>query len=337
MLSRTINEYEVVLQMSSTSPFLVKEGRFRLLREDCGNPKNLPNDIPISRNSEGAIRQAMTLAGNGQIQKATGELAGFQFFIPGASLRGAWRSWLERTLRSMEAPGHPKICNPFAQAAGDPERSCSKSLEKGANPYARSCPVCRLFGSTVQAGRLDIGDAEIISGCVPTVQVRDQVAINRVKGGVENLYQIYVLENATFEVKIRLRNFELVQIHLLGMIFSAVDRIAIGSGKGKGFGMFSHTYVSAKLRYFGTRPNDNRLRGIGEDPVWGEELRARYRIQERTSPELPAVDGEMWPEEGGNPYRFARSVEETAFAQLWQGVDLGFDKIPTLSTNRGQR
>jgi CRISPR/Cas system CSM-associated protein Csm3 (group 7 of RAMP superfamily) len=273
----------------------------------------------------------MGLAASGRVDQTLVKLSRFLFYLPGASLRGVWRSWLERALRNHETPGQPKICNPFEEGEREPERSCSKALEKASVPYSRSCPVCRLFGCTAQSGRLDISDAELDAKRVPNILVRDQVSINRKTGSVERKYQIYALENATFNVTLRLRNFELQQLHLLGMMVAEISRIAIGSGKGKGFGLFNCAYVSGTLRYFGSQPVDNAVRGIGEDPVWGREFCAKYGIAERT-PQMLAGPG--WTAEKGSLYRFSRSVSEAEFQQIWQGIELDFGSVRTLAQNR---
>jgi hypothetical protein len=173
----------------------------------------------------------------------------------------------------------------------------------------------------------------MISGSAPNILIRDQVAINRVMGGVEHKFQIYALEDATFEFTLRLRNFELRQLHLLGMIVSAIPSVAIGSGKGKGFGLFTCAYQSGTLRYFGRRPDQPRVvRGLGEDPVWGPDVRAHYEIEEREPPLLPAAPDPFWVEE--NAYRFAHPVSEEAFRGLWQDIGLDFARIPTLEQSR---
>jgi hypothetical protein len=112
------------------------------------------------------------------------------------------------------------------------------------------------------------------------------------------------------------------------MMVSEIPRIPVGSGKGKGFGLFSCSYRSGALRYFGRLPSDNLLRGIGEDPVWGEEFRSRYRIAERTPPALPPGPDPFWQQE--SLYRFSHPIQESDFDQLWRAIDLDFAGIRRL-------
>ncbi len=316
MLKRLINELEIGLELRSVSPLLVKDGR-------SGNI-----GVPISRISDAELQSAL----HSRVPEAEATMASFPFYLPGSSLRGAWRSSLERTLRSLERPNRPQICNPFEATAGHPEQSCSKLLEAHDEFYARSCPVCRMFGSTVQAGRFQIGDGELTGEVAPRVFVRDQVAISRASGAAADKlkFQSFVLEGGRFTVNLRLRNFELRQICMLGMIVESISRVPVGSGKGKGFGWLETQYKQGSLTYFGNRPADNRVRGIGEDPVWGEEIRRNYGIVQRAAlPSLGPPELEHWNEL--SPWRYSRGVTAPDFDSLWRAIDLDWNSVPLLA------
>src|ERR1035437_1677322 len=111
MLKRAINEFEIGLRITTESPLLVKDGRYESIRaaeaeSDNRVNKLTPNAVPISRCSDGEMVKAIRAElPHARASDAASAMEGFPFYIPGSSLRGAWRSWLERTLRYHERPG----------------------------------------------------------------------------------------------------------------------------------------------------------------------------------------------------------------------------------------
>ena len=339
MLRQAINELSIELELRTESPLLVKEGRLTddvrnsIAPTDQKRQQYLPHAIPVSRSPDramrGAIRESVDqrniLAGANAVSKLA-------FYIPGTSLRGPWRAYLERNLRSLDPPAAPRVCDPFAGEVGRVDRSCSKTLEKLVDKrlaYARSCPVCRLFGSTAQAGRLGISDAELAPGSDPKIEIRDMVAIKRSTGSVENKFQFFALGGAGFTGKIRLRNFELVQVRLLAELIEAIPKIPIGSGKGKGFGRlsFAESSVDIRLTQFGADRPDDRFRGIAEHPVWGPDLCRDYELTPHG--ELARLDGDGWEETA--PWRFERNIEYAQFKQLASQVPLNWGVVRQLA------
>src|SRR5690606_17348973 len=123
-------------------------------------------------------------------------------FIPGSSLRGALRAYVERVVRTFEPPpprGEPwrgrSACNPLSF-----EENClpaseikkrrerrEEGLELAQWAWEASCRVCRLFGSTVLASRIRIADLMPVDA-EPVTAIRDGVAINREKETGETKY-----------------------------------------------------------------------------------------------------------------------------------------------------
>lgn len=200
-------------------------------------------------------------------------------FLPGSSLKGMLRSYSEKIARTLNVT----CCDPFdTQQDKSPTRFCGKRCEDlkkrekrelaSEEVYQRSCVACKLFGSTVLAGRAAFADA------YPTEDVRDYVSrrtgvgIDRVLGSASPgaLYDYEVLERGAFQTAIRLRNFELWQVGLLGLALRdlCLGRIKVGFGKSRGFGDVVAHLHEVELRSLaddGLLLNDGKLtvKGIG--------------------------------------------------------------------------
>lgn len=287
MLRRLLNELEVKVEIQGHSPLLVKDGRWGpdAKKREFGRNEEVPAMVFQSRSPfetlVSALKECPSLA----------KLANLKYFIPGSSVRGAWRSHLEKVLRSLDE--EPKVCDPLIANEEEkehlPYRACSAILvnEEGEKPevaYPVSCPVCRLFGNTATASRISFTDAEKKAG---ELRLVDGIAISRFTGSVSGgNYKALVLEGAKFELTIRLRNFELWQVGLLGHLFDdlAEKLVPLGSGKGKGFGEVSAKATAIAVTYYGIgEPGANgELRGLGE--LMGEGERKRYGMW---APETP--------------------------------------------------
>ncbi|MFZ5592582.1 MAG: type III CRISPR-associated RAMP protein Csx7 [Bacillota bacterium] len=102
-----------------------------------------------------------------------------QPFIPGSSFKGVWRSYTEQVLRALL--GEDKICliTSQGQRCVDREVECNdekvniikylkdsygdKPEELAREIYRLSCPVCRLFGHTHLAGKVQVADLPVIA------------------------------------------------------------------------------------------------------------------------------------------------------------------------------
>lgn len=165
-------------------------------------------------------------------------------FIPGTSLKGAFRSRAERILRNNGA------CDIINRRDCIPNNKYKP--ETGVERYKKSCPICRLFGSNVIKSRISFGDAHV-SGDYKVGQ-RTCVAIDRITGASKNnaLYSFEYIENATFKEKISLQNFEPYQIRLLLLLIEEMNEgfLTLGGLTSKGFGCVKAENLELKIKQY---------------------------------------------------------------------------------------
>lgn len=271
MLKRLVNELRCDLAITTTGPVLIKSGQATV---------DGPDMTPVRTYRNNA----------------------WEVYLPGSSLKGVFRSHLERVCRTLW-PG--VVCNPFikvkdtrpvsrasAEAPEFADAFCGDKLEvrkKGevraggrtwlrqeaepelGNPqiYADSCPVCRLFGSTSFIGRLRIGDAYLVDPKHRQhVELRDGVGIDRLTGGAYGQAKFdlqTVSSGVKFVASVLLRNFECWQ---LGMFLTVVadlrdGLVRVGSGKSRGLGAVTGQAENVEVHLLGRTP----ARQPGE--VWG--------------------------------------------------------------------
>lgn len=166
-------------------------------------------------------------------------------FIPGTSLKGAFRSRAERILSEQEA------CNIIGKK-NCVEEKYAKNLS-GKERYKKSCPVCRLFGSKVLKSRITFSDANVIGDY--RVGERTCVAIDRISGAAKGgaLYSLEYIEEAIFQEKIRFQNFEPYQIKLIIYLIEEMNEgfLTLGGMTSKGFGCVSGENFKLKIKYYG--------------------------------------------------------------------------------------
>ena len=234
MLKKLVNEAFCTLRITTTGPLLIKSGHASI---------SGPDMTPV-----------LTFRNGRQ-----------EAFIPGSSLKGVFRSHIEKIVCSLK----PRVvCYPFEgnedrqadmeQRQRDYRDSCGGMFNKLAKDpkqrdllekrtdlvYADSCPTCRLFGSTGFIGRLAIGDAYLASAEIK--EQRDGVGIDRLTGGASHgaKFELEVVSTGVvFETDIHLRNFEIWQ---LGMLFTVIqdmedELIHLGSGRSRGLGKVTAT------------------------------------------------------------------------------------------------
>src|SRR5579885_3110249 len=265
MLKKMVNEAFCTLRITTTGPLLIKSGHASISGPDM-------TPVLTFRNGK---------------QEA---------FIPGSSLKGVFRSHIEKIVCSLKSH---VVCYPFEgneDKQADPEQrksdyrdSCGGRFNQRAKNddryrrlleerpdlvYADSCPTCRLFGSTGFTGRMAISDAYLVSDEVK--EQRDGVGIDRLTGGASHgaKFELEVVSTGVaFETNIHLRNFEIWQ---LGMLFAVIqdmedELIRIGSGRSRGLGKVTATISEQST---GGRPGGfvtSALRGSSEpaDQLWG--------------------------------------------------------------------
>ncbi|MFN7161676.1 MAG: CRISPR-associated RAMP protein Csx7 [Fimbriimonadales bacterium] len=164
-------------------------------------------------------------------------------FIPGSSLRGAVRAYVERIVRTFEpAAGNGKgASNPVdpKEWAIPPERRRGLAEENDyeAQVYQLSCRVERVFGSPWLASRVRFTDLPMLTDAEP--ELRDAVAIDREKESVKNKYDFEALPaGVRFQLEIVAENLDDEELGLLLLGVQALERgeILIGGFKGRGLG-----------------------------------------------------------------------------------------------------
>jgi CRISPR-associated RAMP protein (TIGR02581 family) len=265
MLKTLVNEAFCTLRITTTGPLLVKSGHASISGPDM-------TPVLTFRNGKQEV------------------------FIPGSSLKGVFRSHLEKIVSSLK----PRVaCYPFEDAEeklADKEQrqrdyrdSCGGMFTQHAKLgneqrdqlerhtdwiYAASCPICRLFGSTGFIGRVAISDAYLASSEIK--EQRDGVGIDRLTGGVSHgaKFELEVVSTGVeFETTIHLRNFEIWQLGLLFIVIQDLEDelIRIGSGRSRGLGQIK---ASISDQATSGRPGGfvtSTLRASQEPPeqLWG--------------------------------------------------------------------
>jgi CRISPR-associated RAMP protein (TIGR02581 family) len=239
MLKKIMNEAFLTVRITTTGPLLVKSG--------------------IATVGEANATPVLTFRNDRQ-----------EVFIPGSSLKGVFRSHVERVVGSLKTH---VICYPFPaegnneadqeQRRRDYRESCGEMFNKIAKKdddgkgkqrtkrldarkdliYAASCPTCRLFGSTSFIGRIAINDAYLTPDMrdIKVSELRDGVGIDRLTGGASHRAKFdleVVTTGVVFETDIHLRNFELWQLGMLFIVLQDMEDglIPLGSGRSRGLG-----------------------------------------------------------------------------------------------------
>jgi CRISPR-associated protein Csm3 len=257
MHKKLINEATFYLTISVEGPLLVKSGT------ETWDPA-VP-DMQFVRTRDAQFRETV--------------------FIPGSSLKGTLRSYSEKIARTLNV----SCCDPF-----DQDLSCRAKLEKfgkennASEIYKGSCAACKLYGSTNMAGRAAFADAYLTERLDAAKQLtkRTAVAIDRVLGSVAvGPFDFEALIHGEFTTQIRLHNFELWQLGLLGLAIRdlCLGRIRVGYGKSRGFGSVSAKLARLELRSIangGLNAADGKLTVKGIGALTCEEERRRYGIDE---------------------------------------------------------
>jgi CRISPR-associated RAMP protein (TIGR02581 family) len=167
-------------------------------------------------------------------------------FIPGSSLRGAVRAYVERIVRTFEPqPGNGKgASNPTKtdEWAIPPKKKQELAGEEHYEQkvYELSCRVERVFGSAWLASRVRFTDLPLIDTHAQVEpELRDSVAIDREKESVANKYDFEALPAGVrfqFELIAENLNDEELGLVLLGIRALENGDILIGGFKGRGLG-----------------------------------------------------------------------------------------------------
>lgn len=214
----------------------------------------------------------------------TGEV----LYIPGASLKGVVRSFIEKALRTLDDRQSWRwACNPF-------ETGCGQILGREAKEppswevYRRSCGVCRLFGHTRLRGRVAFADFHP-KGEVKT-EIRYGVAISRLSHAVaQGPFEMEVAVGGAFKGRVMLENYELWQLGLVAMALEVMNQgfLKVGFGKNRGFGEVEVKVGQAQVEEVAPLPNQGTLRGLAAFVM--EDEKAKYGLDAREAlSDLPA-------------------------------------------------
>jgi CRISPR-associated RAMP protein (TIGR02581 family) len=199
-------------------------------------------------------------------------------FIPGSSLKGTFRSFTEKVLRTVKSDG---ACEPFPSSSSYcVTRYRLADEEDPAKVYQKSCRACRIYGNTRLKGRLSFTDA-FPDGEVKT-ETRYGVAISRLTNAVAvGPFDIEVLVQGRFRTALVLENFEVWQVGLLALTLQAINDglVKLGFGKNRGFGEVSMTVEQAVVE-MAKKPGllRNAIWGVGA--YVGDEERQAYGLQD---------------------------------------------------------
>ncbi len=181
---------------------------------------------------------------------------GEAIYIPGSSLKGVFRSFTEKILRTISKSAS---CDPLSS-------SCGKRLEKEEDAvkiYGESCYVCKMYGNTKLKGRIRFSDA-YPEGGVKT-EVRYGVAISRLTQGVaQGPFEMETVVEGSFKGSLTLENFEAWQVGMIALVIRALNDgvLRVGYGKNRGFGEVEFSVGNVMFRLA-------KKEKMPEDEVWG--------------------------------------------------------------------
>jgi CRISPR-associated RAMP protein (TIGR02581 family) len=202
-------------------------------------------------------------------------------FIPGSSLKGVVRTYVERVLRTLDGmntqyPGQRLwACDPLDEDQRCVTGAQKKALfEQAGEDDARfteliwhySCTACRLFGSPWLASRVAFQDAMLANreSLLRLTEVRDGVGIDRdlgsAKTGIKYDFET-VPAGAEFGITIVVENAEEWEVGLLLLALKAIEKGELPIGgkttRGPGWGEL----VDLKVQHVG---KDNLLAYLTE-------------------------------------------------------------------------
>jgi CRISPR-associated protein Csm3 len=244
-------------------------------------------------------------------------------YLPGTSLKGAFRSHAERSLRGLDI----EICDPLDKKSFCRRGAVDEDTSR-ARVFAQQCAACRTFGSLKVAGRLNFADAmpwpphasedEQRQGLdrVNRTEPRFQVGISRETGAVQKgaLYDLELVVEGAFYSELHLRNFELWQ---LALVMALVDDLnegvfAIGFGKSRGLGRVKAALVGLDLELVG---DGRELRGTAAT-VSGSEHRLYAGKAEDRIPLSPGLRERLQPSWRGHRLALDKAQEISQVAEL---------------------
>nr|WP_290669645.1 RAMP superfamily CRISPR-associated protein [Ardenticatena sp.] len=184
-------------------------------------------------------------------------------YIPGSSLKGVVRGFVEKALRTFDARDSWRwACPTFPDEA----ESCARRVQNEtdtASVYHQSCGACRIFGHTRLRGRLSFTDSFPVEEV--RTEIRYGVAISRLTHAVAHgPFEMEVAVSGTFEGHLVLENFEIWQLGLVATALAAMNQglVKVGFGKNRGFGEVEVEVQEAWVDEVVVNYQPQRLRGL---------------------------------------------------------------------------
>ena len=204
---------------------------------------------------------------------------GEMLYIPGSSLKGVFRSFIEKALRTInEANSWKRACPTFEAKDKEHEPNCTQRIRELANTdrkgnveikscdvYRESCGACRIFGNTLLKGRLAFTD--MLSASDIKTDTRYGVAISRLSHAVaQGPFEMEVAVSGSFKGKIIMENYELWQLGLLATAIESLNQgfLKVGFGKNRGLGQVNLKIKNVILEEIAPLKADTTLRGLGD-------------------------------------------------------------------------
>ena len=184
-------------------------------------------------------------------------------YIPGSSLKGVVRGFVEKALRTLNDRNTWQwACPTFPDEPG----SCAKRLEQersSATIYQQSCGACRIFGHTRLRGRASFTDLFPVNEV--KTEIRYGVAISRLTHAVAHgPFEMEVAVSGMFEGHLVLENYEIWQLGLLASALEAMNQglVKVGFGKNRGFGEVEVVVKEARVDEVASGAENSVLRGL---------------------------------------------------------------------------
>jgi len=257
------------LEISPAGPLLIKSGGFST------DPS--PPDMQFVRTPRAGVGESL--------------------FIPGSSMKGVVRSFVEKALRTIDDRSSWRwACPTFEKKKGeDQEPNCAQRMkgESGEKErakrelascdiYKESCGACKLFGSTLLRGRLAFTDMLPADGVKIETETRYGVAISRLSHAVaQGPFEMEVAVSGSFSGQVILENYEIWQMGVLAAALESMNhgQLKVGFGKNRGFGQVRVNINDASVEEIAPVNDRHALRGLGRF-VRDDEERENYGLAE---------------------------------------------------------
>jgi len=173
--------------------------------------------------------------------------------IPGSSLKGALRAYIESLLRALEPlverPDNAPLlsCDPLANPCLSTDEVSTIKREKDADVvlYTRSCWVCRLFGAPWLASKVLFRDMPVREDSwFGRFSHRDGVSIDRDKGTAQHKKRYTfetVPEETVFDFELVVNDASDAELGLLVLALEGINngQVLLGGARSRGLGSVS--------------------------------------------------------------------------------------------------